>query len=159
MTIPGHGGAPMKYDPETFKTKIDEYFIFIKDENEKRKVCKDKIKPPTMSGICVFLGISRDTWSEYAKKPEFSETIKKTRTIVENFVEEGLLNGSVNTIGAIFNLKNNFGWVDKIDISTNDTAEQMTPEEIMKRLKKNNFRANPDSLKKNIQSGEQPQIN
>jgi hypothetical protein len=141
MTVPGLGGAPLKYAPNEFETKIVDYFKFVDEENKKRRLQRftgEKLKPYTISGICVFLEVSRETWREYGKKPEFAEAIKRAKTIVENYVEEGLLNGSINAIGGIFNLKNNFGWVDKIDINTTNAPEQLTPNDIKRQLMERN---------------------
>ncbi len=137
MTVPILGGAPLKYTPEEFEKKIVEYFEAVDEENKKRKLQRftgEKLKPYTLSGICVFLDISRETWREYGKRPEFATSIQRAKTIVENYVEEGLLNGSINAIGGIFNLKNNFGWVDKIEVNTNTGNEQLTPEDIKRQL-------------------------
>lgn len=141
MTVPIYGGAPLKYTPEVFGEKIVEYFKFVDEENKERRLKRftgEKLKPYTLTGICVYLGISRETWREYGNREEFAGPIKRARMIVENYVEEGLLNGSVNPIGAIFNLKNNFGWVDKIDINNTNTPEQLTPDDIKRHLKERN---------------------
>jgi len=137
MTVPILGGAPLKYTAEEFEKKINEYFIYIDDVNVKRKLKRfegEKFKPFTLSGICVYLGISRETWNEYSKKNGYIDTIKRTKTIVENYAEEGLLNGSLNAIGAIFNLKNNFGWVDKIEVNATCQPEQLSASDIHKQL-------------------------
>ena len=137
MTVPGLGGPPLKYTPEEFEKKIVEYFEYVEEENKKRRLQRftgEKLKPYTLSGICVFLGISRETWREYGHKEEFAKAIKQAKTIVENYVEEGLLNGSINAIGGIFNLKNNFGWVDKIEVNTNNSPEQLTLDDIKRKL-------------------------
>jgi len=127
-----HAGRPRSYMPEDFRAKVIEYFESVDKENERRKLQRfmtDKVKPYTISGICVYLGISRDTWSEYGKQEGYSDTIKIARLIVENYVEEGLLNGSVNPIGAIFNLKNNFDWVDKRELTVGQAEPpEPTPE-------------------------------
>lgn len=130
-------GKPPSYTPQELEIKINEYFQWVNDENVERKKRRfegEKFKPFTLSGICVYLGISRETWSEYGKKSEYVDTIKKTRAIVENYVEEGLMNGTINAIGGIFNLKNNFGWVDKIDIATTSQPEQLTPTDIRSQI-------------------------
>jgi len=137
MTVPILGGAPMKYTPEALETKIVEYFKWVDEENKTRKLGRftgEKIKPYTLTGICVYLDISRETWNVYSKRSEFEAAIKRAKTIVENYVEEGLLNGAINPIGGIFNLKNNFGWVDKIEVNTNTTNEQLTPDDIQNRI-------------------------
>ena len=96
-------GRPKKYtESENMKNKIDSYFVECDKRNE----------PYTITGLCIALDICRDTLSEYVKKEEFSDTIKKAKLKVENYLEKRLINDS-STTGIIFNLKNNFGWKDK----------------------------------------------
>jgi hypothetical protein len=131
------GGRPKRYSPEEFEAKVIEYFEWVNEENKQRKLKRfegEKIKPYTLSGICVYLGISRDTWNEYSKQEEYTGIIKEAKAVVENYAEEGLLNGSLNAIGTIFNLKNNFQWVDKIEVSANTGGEQLNQNEIQSRI-------------------------
>ena len=92
-------GRPVKYQSsELLEKKISEYF-----ENTK----EDEI---TISGLCLYLKINKDTFYEYAKKPEFKEIISMARLMVEHSYELSLRkNGRT---GDIFALKN-FGWKDK----------------------------------------------
>ena len=133
MTIPGKRGAPVKYELEQLKKGIDEYFIYVDYINKERKLKNEKLKPYTISGICVFLDICRDTWWEYSKKQDYTDTIKKAKMKVENYVEEGLLSGTTNPIGSIFNLKNNFGWKDSFEVVANQ-PEQLKQDDIKLKL-------------------------
>ena len=63
------------------------------------------------------------------KKEEFSDTIKKAKLKVENYLEKHLITDS-STTGIIFNLKNNFGWKDKQENINVDTSY----EEYLKRV-------------------------
>lgn len=97
------GGRPKKYtEVEIMQQKINKYFEECNKDNE----------PYTVTGLCLALNICRDTLAEYAKKEEFSDTIKKAKLKVENYLERHLITDS-STTGIIFNLKNNFGWTDK----------------------------------------------
>lgn len=67
----------------------------------------------TITGLCLSLGINKDTFYEYAKREEYADVIEEARLIVENSYEISLRkNGRT---GDIFALKN-FGWVDKQEI-------------------------------------------
>ena len=155
MTVPVLGGAPAKYNsPEEMQGAIDKYFAscwredwreeYNKESNAKEWVQKfdHEGKPmmvlneqPTITGLALALGFaSRQALLNYEAKKEYYDTIKKAKTMVEQCVEEGMLNGKVSTIGAIFNLKNNFGWVDKIDIATTSQPEQLTPSDIRSQI-------------------------
>lgn len=137
MTVPGVGGKPLKFTPEELETKIVEYFKYVDEENVQRKLRRfegEKLKPYTVTGLCVYLDIHKETLIEYGKRPEYTEAVKRAKQRVENYVEEGLLNGSINPIGGIFNLKNNFGWVDRLDINATSQPEQLTPSDIRQQL-------------------------
>lgn len=74
-------------------------------------------KPPTVTGLSLFLGFdSKSTLYDYSKKVEFSHSIKKALTIIEQYHEEQVAYGDKCT-GNIFVLKN-FNWRDSIDHTT-----------------------------------------
>ena len=113
-------GKPLKFNsPEEMKIKINEYF----DECEKEK------QPLTITGLALALDTTRRTLLDYEKevdnivkqgmtdeeRKEYSHTIKKAKEIIHNFAEAYLYSGK-NVAGAIFNLKNNYGWVDRKEI-------------------------------------------
>ena len=131
------GGKPPKYSPGQLEEKIVEYFKYVEDINIQRKLKRfegEKLKPFTLSGICVYLDICMDTWAEYSKKQEYAEPIKRAKARVMNHVEEGMMNGTLSTIGSIFNLKNNFGWVDKIEVNTTTSSDQLNQDDIQTRI-------------------------
>mgnify|MGYP001314968103 CR=1 FL=1 len=99
-------GRPLKFQSvEELQQKIDAYFK--KMDEEKR--------PYIITGLALALDTTRRTLLDYEEKSEFSHTIKKAKLRCENFSEESLFT-SRNVTGAIFNLKNNYGWVDKQEI-------------------------------------------
>lgn len=113
-------GRPKKYtEAEIMQQKIDKYFAD----------CARNKEPYTITGLCIALDLCRDTLSEYMKKEEFSDTIKKAKLKVENYLEKHLITDS-STTGIIFNLKNNFGWKDKQENINVDTSY----EEYLKRV-------------------------
>lgn len=109
-------GRPLAFSSvEELERKIDLYFetdAFISmgfDGDEELKQYA-----PTMSGLALSLGIDRKTLTNYANKDEFFPAIKKARSKVEVALEQHLY--TKNVTGAIFNLKNNFGWADKQEL-------------------------------------------
>lgn len=77
----------------------------------KRQVLSD-FKPPTMAGLAICLGMSRQALMEYKndeRGKEFGDAIKRARAKVGEFNEQRLLSGQ-NVAGAIFNLKVNWGY-------------------------------------------------
>lgn len=107
-------GRPKAYtEVKIMQQKIDKYF----------KECNENKEPYTITGICIALDICRDTLLEYMKDEKFSDTIKKAKLKVENYLEKHLITDT-STTGIIFNLKNNFGWKDKQEtINVNTSYE------------------------------------
>jgi hypothetical protein len=113
------GGRPLKLDPNTIDEKIEEYFKYAKDNN----------KHITITGLAWYLGIDRLTLLNYEKckdidwlksvddsvKDKFINSIKDAKRRIECEYEESLYNKN-SSVGAIFTLKNNYGWVDKQEI-------------------------------------------
>ena len=97
------GRPPLWATPQDLEDAIDSYFAeFISQDADNKEI-------PTVSGLCLALGCCRETIWAYAKKPEFSNAIKKARSRLEMAWEKRLA-GS-NSTGAIFWLKNQ-GWKD-----------------------------------------------
>jgi hypothetical protein len=129
-------GRPMKYTKEAFNKKVAEYFDYC---DTKTMMIGDRVitKPYTISGLALFLDISRETLNNYEAIPDFLDTIKKAKTKIENYVEEMSLNGLLNPTVSIFNLKNNFGWKDKTEVETKASVtisnyKELTTEELKK---------------------------
>ena len=101
---------------------IDAYF----------NMCDEKDKPYTMSGLANALNMSRQSLINYSKDNEFFDTIKKARSRVEQQLEENGLIGKANATFTIFNLKNNYGWKDSVEV--NDNRELNKVEELLNKI-------------------------
>ena len=107
------GGRPAKFKtPEEMQKLIDSYF---NGGANKRHVVtmSGVVKVPilTITGLVYHLGFSsRDSFYEYEKNAEFTDTIKTARLRIEMSYEEQL--SDKNCTGSIFALKN-LGWEDK----------------------------------------------
>lgn len=98
---------PPKFQTATeFEAAADAYFESCKPTPESDGDI------PTVNGLCFALDICRDTLWEYAKKPEFSDAVKRARTRLEMAWERRLAGNACT--GAIFWLKNQ-GWTDKTE--------------------------------------------
>jgi len=133
MSLSNYVGRPKKYnpeEPEIFQEAIDTYFI---PDNY----------PWTISGLCIHLGIVKDTWYNYSKLKEFSDSCKAAQIKIENYAENKLFT-QPNVTGIIFNLKNNFNWVDKQEINSNNTNTNIdnTNKEILDKLKEKYLKEN-----------------
>ena len=121
---------PRKYETvEELEEIIDEYFAKCDEEN----------RPYTVTGLAIALNMSRRGLIDYCARTDengepFIHTIKNAKDRVESKVEEGLLSGKYNATGAIFNLKNNYGWKDKQEVEqsgeVNNTITIKTSEEV-----------------------------
>lgn len=93
-------GRPARYPtPEAMQKKGDEYF-----KNEKK---------PTVSGLHVHLGLTKQAMNQYEKNDAFLDLIKSWRLRVEAIAERNLLHGDKNAAGSIFWLKNHAGYADR----------------------------------------------
>lgn len=125
------GGRPLKFPTvEILQKKIDDYFASCwrkeYDANgnpltnpETGEYVKKQTAPYTVSGLAVYLGTFRATLMDYTERDEYYNTIKEAKEKCYAYVEDYLFTGK-NPVGAIFSLKNNYGWTDvtKIDATT-----------------------------------------
>lgn len=109
-------GRPLKFQSvEELEEQIMKYY----------ERCELKEKPLTMSGLACWLGIDRSTLVNYSYKDDFFHTINLARALVQADMEERALGGKSNATMSIFSLKNNFGWVDKQEVTaTNNNTNK-----------------------------------
>jgi hypothetical protein len=88
--------------------------IPVLDNNGEQVSTTFYYEQPTIIALCRYLNISRETLLEYSKVEEFSDTIKKAKEKIEDYLERQLYRKDQVT-GIIFNLKNNFNWRDKTE--------------------------------------------
>lgn len=129
-------------DPDELERKITEYFTVIK--NEKR--------PPTMSGLALFLGTARRTLLNYidstntegtSKKARCGELLVMAKAQIECYLEERVITNYSR--GLEFVLKNGYqGWGEKVTVAGEVEVKhegeveigvvKMTDEELVNRL-------------------------
>lgn len=133
---------PLKFGNNSeLQKKIHEYFESCyevqwkekdwRDENWYRKKVKwvykkvpykEKVmvKVPTVSELAYYLDTNRTTLINYEKKDEYFNTIKRAKQFIEAVNEKWLIDWTLNPTWVIFNLKNNYWWIDKTEVdSTN----------------------------------------
>lgn len=89
-------GRPPKY--KTAQELIERAQLYF-------RLCTDSHELPEKAGLCLALGITRETYSQY-RKGEFSDAIKNFDLYIESNWVRRL--GSTAATGAIFYLKNAF---------------------------------------------------
>ncbi|MEH7480248.1 terminase small subunit [Neobacillus drentensis] len=120
-------GRPVKFKSvEELQAAIDNYF----------KEQDGKGKPYTITGLALALDTNRQTLINYENNDNkaYFDTIKRAKLKCENYAEEHLFVGKSGVTGAIFNLKNNYGWVDQQVIKNESSNENLSDEEREKRI-------------------------
>ena len=82
------------------------------------------IIPPTVSGLCQYLGIHRATWARYSdpdQHPEFCDTTTRARGRMRAYLEEQLLTRK-DVRGVIFDLQNNYGYAERREVELGSKA-------------------------------------
>lgn len=107
---------------EQLQKGIDKYFA----------ECDKEKKPYTMSGLAYSLDIDRRTLINYGERDLFFTQIKKAKQKVQAQLEENALMGKGNAVFTIFNLKNNYGWKDNVEVV--DNRELNKVEELLNKI-------------------------
>lgn len=90
--------------PEEFDGLVDSYV----------DMCRNSGEPILLVGMVLALGFtSKEGFYNYGEYPEFSDSVKRARALIELEYEKRLVLGS-SAAAPIFALKN-FGWSDKQD--------------------------------------------
>ncbi len=77
--------------------------------------CREEENPLTLTGLILYIGLSsRSAFDEYGHRPEFSNSVKRAKLLIENGYEVDLRKTG-NPAGSIFALKN-MGWSDRHDV-------------------------------------------
>ena len=123
---------------EELRSIITKYYSYCKTEN----------RPLTVSGLANAIKVNRSWMSVYDAKidalglwtkderEEIKNELRMARERVQQFLDEYLLTGK-NVVGAIFNLKNNFGWQDKneLGVDASVTVKWIEPKRTRKNAK------------------------
>lgn len=95
----------------------------VNDLGEEIRVT-EYIVPPTVGGLCSYLGIHRSTWAEYCDQdqhPEFSDTTTRARGRMRAYLEQQLLTRK-DVKGIIFDLQNNYGYSERRQVELGERA-------------------------------------
>ena len=76
---------------------------------------KEYIIPPTVGGLCEYLGINMSEWSRYCNDPDFADITGRTLERMSTWSEQQLLTRK-DVKGIIFSLQNNYGYTDKREV-------------------------------------------
>lgn len=106
---------PLKYTKQSFQEVLGRYL-------DERKI-QEKNWFISISDFCIYAGITREYLSDHRSKEkqgtsqDFSDTIKRLTQESEAYLERNALMGKINISMAIFSLKHNHHWSDKVGSS------------------------------------------
>ena len=107
----GKVGRPRKIESPDQMVELAEIYLEEIDQRNEMRVEGAPWEKPTLNGLILSLGLSsRESFDEYGRREEFSDTVKRLKLIIANEYEKNLQYG--NAAGSIFALKN-MGWSDK----------------------------------------------
>ena len=113
-----------KCDPHASRRKVFTFNEKTKRNGERWEKYMTEQIPYTISGLARHLGTSRQTICNYRDRPEYFDSIARAKTMCEAYAEEYLFSGKTPT-GAMFNLKNNYGWIDKTEVVNTKTDTEI----------------------------------
>lgn len=105
-----HGRNPIYKKPEDLLDACVQYFQWVEEnplweakvfcyQGETTKEVMPKMRAMTISGLCIYIGISPDTWESYYKRPDFIGIAREVSEIIRTQKFEGaaaeLLNANI----------------------------------------------------------------
>lgn len=121
-------GRPTKYRAE-FVDLVCDYLDGCEDVYLGNRL---KVHLPSVEGFAIFIGVSRDTLYEWAKKHEgFSYTLGRIKTVQHESLINSGLSGAYNSTIAKLMLTSNHGYSEKkvLDHNCGMTIEELMDEE------------------------------
>lgn len=106
------------------------------------EACKQAQSIPTVSGLAVFaLGVSRQGLNSFLRAHSNTATaqfLQQMKDIFADTLETAALNNNINSIMAIFVMKNDYDRADRVQVEpvtqTNPLGELQDPEELRRRI-------------------------
>lgn len=122
-------GTPRFKSAEELEGRIRDYF----DNSLKRG------QPLTISGMANSIGVNRKTfleyqdWYKHSQDPldlalglRINRIISHALAICEQYAEEKLFDGRMKPQAIIFQMVNNFGWRNKLDVEATSNSEELS---------------------------------
>ena len=107
-------------------------------ENDDGDVIKqvEFVIPPSITELCLYLGISRETWRRYVgSDEEFAAVGEWVRSKIRGYLERELMTRKKGLQGVIFNLQNNYSEGETIIAGSTAAEANMTTDEKLKLIK------------------------
>ena len=117
-------------DEKQVEKRIYEYF----------QICADNDMKPSMAGMALAIGVTRETLWQWSvgnfRNDTHHNTIKKAVQMLDSQMVDYMQNGKINPVSGIFLMKNNFGYKDQQEVVVTPNAplgEQVSAEELRER--------------------------
>lgn len=137
----GRVGYPRAYSAREFADAVDGYFASISYDDVARDDGGRPIKsraggqigrvryavPPSKQALCLYLGISRDTYAEYARREDYKAVCDRVTTEVEAYLATELDEREARgrrVDGVKFNLMSNYGWRDRREVEIGEETRE-----------------------------------
>lgn len=122
---------PRKFTVEQMQERVDAYIARFVDPTA---AAYEPKFVPTINGISLWLGVSKDTLYNYRKRVEFADMFEPVMRALESWWEAKLASSS--PVGAIFWLKNrpDRDWNDRTMQDVNHTMAALTDEQLDARI-------------------------
>lgn len=100
-----HGRKPKWDDAEELREACLEYFQWVEDnplqkavvfQGEVKEQCEPVMRPMTIGTLCIFLGITTETWIQYRAREDFSSIVKEADRIIYEHKFAGAASGFLN---------------------------------------------------------------
>jgi virulence-associated protein VapD len=98
------------------------------------KLCNDYNMQPTISSLCVYCGIHKDTLYSLAKNPncQYADLLQNSINICHSYLENGALSGTIAPLLMIFLGKNYYNMTDNSTVNlTTSLLENTTSQNTM----------------------------
>lgn len=117
---------------ERKKLYVDEDGFMNTEGVGKPKIVTEYLEPPDPRKLYLFLGISKQTWANYAMDEKLGAVCEEFKLLCESRLA-GLLecSGGKSVQGIMFNLENNYGWSKKAEVKQGGSQKltiEMAPE-------------------------------
>ena len=100
----------------------------VLNDQGKAIATREFLIPPTVVGLCLYLGIHRATWArwcDHEAHPELEEATEWVSAVLRAWNEEQLLTrGDKGVKGIMFNLQNNYGYTQKVEVESGPQTRQ-----------------------------------
>lgn len=102
-----HGRKPRFESPEGLELECEDYFQWVNDNpmlavelvkfrDSVTQVQVPKMRVMSITGLCLFLGISYESWRQHRSKPDFIAVITRVESIIYTYKFEGATAGLLN---------------------------------------------------------------